>query len=281
MMKKYLIAGLRLGFDYQYSDYFKGNIEKYEIDDNEEVDFSIFCKTVDIIDFEIGELVLEYKNRSVYKSNDYKSLVVYDQDFKIKLLMRHSNDYREYEIYMTSKLKDSLAEMEYVYSGMAFMEIAIKHKRLALHASAIKVNERAVLFSGSSGVGKTTHVNNWKKVGIDLEVINDDKPLIYKKNELYFVAGTPWSGKEVLNSNEDVRLHAIVFLEPGPRNEVKSLSNSEKLKEMLKNCHRPSEEETYDNVLSIIEEVIKETIMIKFVATKDSESALVLHKILF
>ena len=281
MMKKYLIAGLKIAFSFEYEEYFKNNIEKYETKDSEEVDCVIISKTVDKIAGDFGKLVYEYKNRSVFENSDWKSLVVYDEFNEKKLLMRHRHDFSEYEIFMTRVYQESLAEMEYVYSGVAFMEIAIKNKRLALHASAINVNNKAILFSAASGTGKTTHVNNWKTIGIDFKIINDDKPLLYKKDDLYYVAGTPWSGKERLNSNEDIPLYAIIFLKRGIENKIVNLEKKAKLNELLKNCHRPGEIETYDNVLNIVEEVIDRTIIFEFKATKESDSALFLYDILF
>ena len=279
-MKDYKIAGINLRFSYQYDDYFKNNIEKYEVKNQEEPQYTLTVKTVETIQKPKAELLFKFKSRSVFQDKENKYLVAYHEDDSIKLLMKHSLDFKNYEIYLTPVYQDRLAEMEYVFSGLAFMGIALQENRLSLHASAIEVNNKAILFSASSGGGKTTHVKNWEKIGVDFKIINDDKPLIYKKDGLYYVAGSPWSGKEVLNNNIEAPLHAIVFLEQAKKNNIETLDKKTALTELLKNTHRPEEPELYIDTLKIIEELIEATIIFKLEATIDSSSALFLYNIL-
>jgi len=279
-MRQYLIAGIKLNFSYQYDEYFKNNIEKYEIQNQKEPEYNLIVKTVETIQEPKAELLFKFKSRSVFQDKENKFIVAYHEDDSIKLLMKHSLDYKNYEILLTPVYGDRLSEMEYVFSGLAFMGIALKENRLSLHASAIEVNNKAILFSASSGGGKTTHVKNWEKIGVNLKIINDDKPLIYKKDGLYYVAGSPWSGKEILNNNIEVPLHAIVFLEQAEENHIETLDKKQALTELLKNTHRPEEPELYIETLKIIEELIEATILFKLEATKDASSALFLYNIL-
>lgn len=279
-MSNYLIAGISLAFDYQYDDFFKNNIEKYLVEDAKP-SYSLSVKTVEYIEEPKVNKLYDYKNRSIFSDDDYRYVVSYHDGNKIKLLMKYRHDYSDYQIYLTNVYGDRLAEMEYVLSGLAFMVMALKENRLSLHASAIAVNGLGVLFAGASGTGKSTHVKNWKKIGVDFEVINDDKPLIYKENGLFYVSGSPWSGKEVVNSNIKVPLYAIVFLEQGINNEIVNLDKQEMVKELLKNCLRPEDVDLYQEVLSIIEDLIDASIIIKLKATIDTGSALFLHNILF
>ena len=275
-MKNYKIAGINLRFSYQYDDYFKNNIDKYEVQTQEEPLYTLTVKTVDKIPEPQAELLFKFNTRSVFQDDEYKYIVAYHNDDSIKLLMKRSLDFKNNEIYLTPVYKDRLAEMEYVFSGLAFMVIALKEKRLSLHASAIEVNNKAILFSAASGGGKTTHVKNWEKIGVNFKIINDDKPLIYKKDSLYYVAGSPWSGKEVLNNNIEAPLHAIVFLEQSKSNRIETLDKKTATIELLKNTNRPEEPELYIDTLKIIEELIEATFIFKLEATIDASSALFL-----
>lgn len=52
-----------------------------------------------------------------------------------------------------------------------------------LHGAGIKYKEHGIIFLASSGVGKTTHVNLWKKyLGDEVEIVNGDKPFLKEED---------------------------------------------------------------------------------------------------
>lgn len=92
------------------------------------------------------------------------------------------------------------------------VEKATCYNAFLMHGAAIAVNGKGYLFSGKSGVGKTTHIQKWLTRDPDTVVINGDKPLIRFLNDIFYVCGTPWSGKEYLNTNSMVPLKSIAFM---------------------------------------------------------------------
>ena len=58
--------------------------------------------------------------------------------------------------------------------GMAFAPQGI----LAIHSSAIRLGDDAVLFLGESGTGKSTHTRLWCDHIPGAELLNDDSPLV-------------------------------------------------------------------------------------------------------
>lgn len=92
------------------------------------------------------------------------------------------------------------------------VEEAINYNAFMIHGAAIAVDGKGYIFSGKSGVGKTTHIQKWLLHNPDTIIINGDKPLIRCINNTFFVCGTPWSGKERMNTNAMVPLNGIAFM---------------------------------------------------------------------
>ena len=98
-----------------------------------------------------------------------------------------------------------------------------------------------MLFSAPCGTGKSTHTRLWTEYfGKERAVIiNDDKPAIQLINDVFYVYGTPWSGKNNIHSNIKVPLQAIVFIEQSINNNVDTLSSREAVKLLMNQSLRP------------------------------------------
>ena len=108
---------------------------------------------------------------------------------------------------------------------------------LLMHGAAIALDGKCFLFTAPSRTGKTTHIMNWLKVYPDTIVVNGDKPLIHTGTKLVY--GTPWCGKEGLNTNTSVPLAGIIALERGVVNEITPVPFREMLPLLLKQTHLP------------------------------------------
>ena len=94
--------------------------------------------------------------------------------------------------YPTSWREETVAYME---SSRLFYRALLENDGFYLHASAVCVDGRAYLFSGPSGMGKTTHTRLWQQIfGEKAQVINDDKPALRCLEGIWYAYGTPWCG---------------------------------------------------------------------------------------
>lgn len=82
-----------------------------------------------------------------------------------------------------------------------------------LHCAAVSLDGKAYLFTGKSGIGKSTHARLWTRVYPRSFIINGDKPLIRLKDGRFYVFGTPWCGKEMQQKNTSAPIKAVCFLE--------------------------------------------------------------------
>jgi hypothetical protein len=108
-------------------------------------------------------------------------------------------------------------------SAYQFCHQLLDFNGLYLHASAIEWEGRAYLFSGPSGMGKSTHTRLWQSIFPDAQVFNDDKPALRLLDGQWFAYGTPWCGKDGININMKVPLGGICFLRRGEANTIRRL----------------------------------------------------------
>lgn len=95
----------------------------------------------------------------------------------------------------------------------------------AVHTSVIVANNRAVMFLGESGTGKSTHTRLWRENIEGVHLLNDDSPFVSVRDGKVTVYGSPWSGKTPCYRNESYPLQAIVRLSQAPHNKIRTLKS--------------------------------------------------------
>lgn len=116
---------------------------------------------------------------------------------------------------------------EYMESGWLFYRKLLEFDGIMLHSSAVVLDGKAYLFSGPSGMGKSTHARLWQSLFPGAEVINDDKPALRNIDGVWYAYGTPWCGKDGININKKAPVAGICFLRQGSDNTIRRLSSIE------------------------------------------------------
>ena len=126
---------------------------------------------------------------------------------------------------------------------------------LLMHGAVVAVDNVAYLFTANSGIGKTTHVLNWLKHIDSAYVVNGDKPFIIVRedSELPLACGSPWAGKENLQTNTIVPLKAIVLLERAEENQIERISFGQAFPFLLQQVYRPGNEEKMRKTLRLMQ----------------------------
>jgi len=123
------------------------------------------------------------------------------------------------------------------------------------HGSAVAVNNEAVIFSATSGTGKTTHTNLWLNNIEGSYVVNGDKPIIRATDEGIFVCGTPWNGKENMGENKVVPLKAICRIIRNETNRIEPVSTAEMLSHLMSQTHFPNKPEATAKNIRILKKI--------------------------
>ncbi len=150
----------------------------------------------------------------------------------------------------------------------------VHHNAMLIHSAAIAVDGKCYIFSANRGTGKTTHMNLWlKKFGERAIVINGDKPLIRDINGTLTVYGTPWCGKEGINSNISAPLAGICVLKRGEKNSITRITKLEALGELMGQTIKPDEPSGTMRVLDTLDKIIMNTPVYRLFCNMNPEAA--------
>ncbi|VEU82920.1 hypothetical protein [Acholeplasma hippikon] len=222
-MKKYLIAGIKIEFNYQYDKFFKNNIEKYAYEGND-IDHTINVHFNDVLEAPQGENFFVF-SKSV---SGYKAYMLYDENL------------RNINLWIDLDAFNDAAVAEYIYAGMIFMYLAQRRGLVAVSGTAINYQDDVLLFVAPAGTGKTTHAMMWKEnFTNEVEFITDLKPLLYVNDNAVYVYSTPFSE---LNTNkfENNKVKAIIYLNRGAGEHIKVLDKKEGLSLLTDNTIKPA-----------------------------------------
>lgn len=95
---------------------------------------------------------------------------------------------------------------------------------VAIHSSCIVYHDKAVLFLGESGTGKSTHTRLWRENIEGTFLLNDDSPFLRVEEGKVWAYGSPWSGKTPCYKQERYELAGCVRLSQAPYNRIHKLS---------------------------------------------------------
>jgi hypothetical protein len=102
-----------------------------------------------------------------------------------------------------------------------------------LHAASAIRSQRAFLFAGVSGAGKTTIS---RLAPPDATLLTDEISYVLSKNREYFAYGTPFAG-ELARTGENVSapIKTLFLLDKGSENRIEPVSKAEAIRAVLRN----------------------------------------------
>lgn len=160
--------------------------------------------------------------------------------------------------------------------------------RVAIHASVIAYDGKAVLFLGESGTGKSTHTALWRKHIRGAILLNDDSPILWagqdeRGSPFAFAYGAPWSGKTPCYKKEMLPVAAIVRLKQAPANNMRRLSKLEAFSALYPSAPPAFAQETQltDGVCKIISNTIQSVPFYQLECLPDADAAQLACKTIF
>ena len=187
------------------------------------------------------------------------------------------------ELYNLEKWSHLSNEMAvYLESGRQFYASLLQNNGLYLHSSAVEMDGKAYLFSGPSGMGKSTHTRLWQQVfGESAQVFNDDKPALRRMEDGWYAYGTPWCGKDGINQNKKVPLGGICFLRRGKENSICRLDPLEASTYIIsQTIHKFTDTKDLDLMLSHVEKLVSEIPVYEFFNKPEPEAVRLSHDVM-
>lgn len=109
-----------------------------------------------------------------------------------------------------------------IWDILGMEDVLLRHSGLLLHASFIRCQGKAVLFSAPCGTGKSTQAELWEKYeGAD--IVNGDRAGLRRLGCGWAAFGLPYAGSSGIYRNESAPLAAVILLSQAKENRLRRL----------------------------------------------------------
>ena len=125
-----------------------------------------------------------------------------------------------------SRCAHCVSQLDNCFFHLGFEGLLIRQDRICFHASCIRTELGGILFSGPSGIGKSTQSQLWQDHR-GAELINGDRPILQRRAEDFLAWGSPYAGSSRCHVNGSVPVSALVFLRQARENRIRRLGGGE------------------------------------------------------
>ena len=215
---------------------------------------------------DIGDLKARAKMYEDSGFSESECDIYIDEEKILKRLSGRDISYRDSDIYMIS--------------GDMFYKNLLKFDGMMLHASTVKLDGKAYLFSGPCGIGKTTHTKLWQENFPTAVVINDDKPALRLIDGQWIAYGTPWCGKDSINKNDSAPIAGICFLKKGDKNEIRRLEPIESIPLFIEQTVRSLGPKGMNRMLELLDDILRKIPVYELTSVADKDAAMLSRKVM-
>lgn len=177
--------------------------------------------------FQNSELVFEAENElqkfySIYRTGNELGFIIYNQEKRdeVQQMAILDESFSKWKVYFNA-IDGKINPLKYPLGPILMHYMTLKLDAVMMHASCAFDGLKARLFTGFSGAGKSTISELWSSVG-NL-IINDDRLIIRKLDEGYFVFNTPMYYQD---KPKKAPLNTIYLISHSPENKIKKLNGA-------------------------------------------------------
>lgn len=206
------------------------------------------------------EYVSEKYDKVLRSQNNPTSMMFVSDDWaNVKICRGYNGQYSE-ELMITA-----------VYSSLCNFNTVL------LHASFVDLNGEGIVFTGPSGIGKTTQAQLWEKY-IGATIVNGDKVFIRNVQGEALAYGTPWSGSSPYCLNKKSPLKGMVVLLQSDKNCIRRLNSDEAIKCVIPHIFMHHWDSVHiEKVLATFDMVLK-NVSVWLLECKPDEEAVMITK---
>lgn len=200
------------------------NYEPFSMD-KDAVLFTLTVEDGERVDY-AEEMRQEEEGQEIFcgKTADGKSVFEFRWQYETAGWLVCSDNYQKGELIMTGKWRKLAIDNALM---VLFALATAPHKTVLFHAAVVSHQDKAYMFLGKSGTGKSTHARLWLTYIEETALVNDDNPVVRINDNVATVYGSPWSGKTPCYRHVSYPLGGIVLLSQAPYNKIRRMKGIE------------------------------------------------------
>ncbi|MDO4621464.1 MAG: hypothetical protein Q4B22_00770 [Eubacteriales bacterium] len=261
MNKKYRIADYIIEIEAPFAWRSGERFADFEEENNREADFIVHWTLVDVIDDRPSEEYKIFENQPSQYYLTGSTLMKYERVnvgrepyFCLQTNLRAEEGTGPVQLLCRGigteiNLESALG----LFTHMELTMILNLKRAFIMHSACICKGNRAILFSGRSGAGKSTQAELWEKLQ-GWTIINGDRTGVRRIAGDWKAYGLPYAGTSGIYRNDSASIQAIVFLEQAKECRIRRLDVTEAFKRML------SETFVYSWIRELQERILQELI---------------------
>ncbi len=209
-------------------------------------------------------------------------------------LVKGKDNYKETDVYISDRYKGYTAKVvgqkQYLemVQGLIFNALQqIFYNRIlfedamSIHSASVIYKDKAVVFSASSGTGKSTQAGLWQRE-LGCRVLDGDVTVCREKEGKLYVYGLPWCGSSGKYINKEVELGALVFLKQAKDNTVRIPNIREKISYVFSSTFSESlTEEMAHRVAGVTQKIVEKAPIYEYSCNMEPEAVSTLKDVIF
>lgn len=165
-----------------------------------------------------------------------------------------------------------VSEIHNSFFHIGFEAMLLHRQRLCLHAACVDTPLGGLLFSGPSGIGKSTQAGLWQQYR-GAKLINGDRPILSKDNGGWLAWGSPYAGSSKCHINENCPVSAIIMLQQAKTCHLERLSPPEAFRAVWSGLTLHSWDKVcVEKAFDLAAELIKTVPVYRFSCTPDENA---------
>jgi hypothetical protein len=171
---------------------------------------------------------------TLYRQNGTSFIRIFgDQLFPgLERTLLLTRDMKEASLYFSTPAAANTGPFHGPAMELLMINYLAQGKGAIIHACGIERKGKGILFVGESGAGKSTLANMWaQEAGVDL--LSDDRIIVRKNGERFWMYGTPWHGDAAFASPQGVPVERMLFLRQGGVNSTKKIKGVDAVSRLI------------------------------------------------
>lgn len=167
-----------------------------------------------------------YRVHSDHRGQFMRSFFDAPRDYTPYAVSDRESDGSRILVQYLAKGRHCLETLGSSFFHLGLESLLISRDRLCIHAACIRTEFGGVLFSGPSGIGKSTQAALWQRYRGSRQ-INGDRPILAHAKDGWLAWGSPYAGSSNCHVNESCPVTAIIMLRQAGQCSLRRLPPSE------------------------------------------------------